>query len=349
MANRYWVGGTADWDGTAGSKWSTTSGGGGGSAVPTAADDVFLDGNSGAVTVSIKVLEAKCRSLDATGFTGTLADPDQWGLLIGDGTVGHTVFGSGMTLNTFPFFVSTTGPNNITTNGVTLPSPYYMQFSGAGGSWVLQDALTVSGGSGIIHTAGTLDTNGKAVTCTKLSSTGAITRALTFGASTITLDGNSTVLNITGSNLTLTANTSTIVVSDTSASAKTIVGGSKTFNDITLTGGGTGEVQFSGNITINTLAIGTPKNVSFSAVDTFTFSSLTATATALGDIDIYSDTPGSAANFSDSSGANTVYRCTIQDIAASGGAGWSAISSTNVSGNSGWNFGSLGGMFNVFK
>ena len=30
MADRYWVGGTAAWDGTAGTKWALTSGGAGG-------------------------------------------------------------------------------------------------------------------------------------------------------------------------------------------------------------------------------------------------------------------------------------------------------------------------------
>ena len=51
-ANRYWVGGTATWDGTAGTKWSTTSGGAGDSAVPTNADDVYFDSASGPVTVT---------------------------------------------------------------------------------------------------------------------------------------------------------------------------------------------------------------------------------------------------------------------------------------------------------
>ena len=43
MADRYWVGGTAAWDGTAGTKWALTSGGAGGQAIPTSADDVFFD------------------------------------------------------------------------------------------------------------------------------------------------------------------------------------------------------------------------------------------------------------------------------------------------------------------
>jgi len=40
-ADRYWVGGTANWDGTAGTKWATSSGGNGGASVPTTADDVL--------------------------------------------------------------------------------------------------------------------------------------------------------------------------------------------------------------------------------------------------------------------------------------------------------------------
>jgi hypothetical protein len=73
MANRYWVGGTGTWDNLALLKWSTTSGGLGGSAVPTSADTVFFDANSGANTVTIGAGTAICSTLTMTGFTGTLA------------------------------------------------------------------------------------------------------------------------------------------------------------------------------------------------------------------------------------------------------------------------------------
>jgi hypothetical protein len=73
MAARYWVGGTETWDGTVGSKWALTSGGAGGQAVPTSADTVFFDANSGASTVTIGSGTAICATLTMTGFTGTLA------------------------------------------------------------------------------------------------------------------------------------------------------------------------------------------------------------------------------------------------------------------------------------
>ena len=71
MADRYWVGGTASWDGTAGTKWAATSGGAGGESVPTSADDVFFDANSsGTCTVASGNTGAK--SVTCTGFTGGL-------------------------------------------------------------------------------------------------------------------------------------------------------------------------------------------------------------------------------------------------------------------------------------
>jgi hypothetical protein len=87
MAARYWVGGTATWDGTALLKWALTSGGVGGQAVPTSADTVFFDANSGANTVTIGAGTAICSTLTMTGFTGTLAFGTNSITCAGTGTV----------------------------------------------------------------------------------------------------------------------------------------------------------------------------------------------------------------------------------------------------------------------
>lgn len=87
MANRYWVGGTAAWDATAGTKWALTSGGAGGQAVPTSADTVFFDAASGASTVTIGASTAICSTLTCTGFTGTLAFGTNSIDLAGTGTI----------------------------------------------------------------------------------------------------------------------------------------------------------------------------------------------------------------------------------------------------------------------
>jgi hypothetical protein len=72
MANRYWVGGTGTWDGTAGTKWAATSGGAGGQTAPASGDLVFFDAASGANTVTLGI-SPTVGYLIFTGFTGTFA------------------------------------------------------------------------------------------------------------------------------------------------------------------------------------------------------------------------------------------------------------------------------------
>lgn len=47
MATYYWVGGAGTWDASTTTNWASTSGGPGGAGVPTSADDVVFDNNSG--------------------------------------------------------------------------------------------------------------------------------------------------------------------------------------------------------------------------------------------------------------------------------------------------------------
>jgi len=142
MANRYWVGGTATWDGTALLKWSTTSGGIGGSAVPTSADTVFFDAASGANTVTIGAGTAICSTLTMTGFTGTLAFGSNSITCAGTGTIytGDTTF----SVTGTPLILCT---NSSGTGRVVIPSATTeanaISFSISAGS----GSFTTSGGS----------------------------------------------------------------------------------------------------------------------------------------------------------------------------------------------------------
>lgn len=71
MAARYFVGGgTGNWNST--TNWSDTSGGASGFSVPTLTDDVILDAASGVTTLIVNV-DSVCKSINCTGFTGTLS------------------------------------------------------------------------------------------------------------------------------------------------------------------------------------------------------------------------------------------------------------------------------------
>lgn len=247
MANRYWVGGTASWDATAGSKWSLTSGGSGGEAVPTSSDDVFFDGASGAVTITQSGTRV-CRNLNMTGFTGTWA---------GSGALqvhGSLTCGSGQTTTytgQMSFLATTTG-HTLTFNGKGPNST--MVFNGTGGGWTIQDNPASSTTKTWQLTAGSLDMNGRTYNIGSLESSNSNTRVLTLGASTINLNNNNTVINFsTTTGLTFDAGTSTI---NTGAGSNVEVqSGGVTFYNL-IWGAGTSTAAFmSGNNTFNTLDI----------------------------------------------------------------------------------------------
>lgn len=243
MANRYWVGGTASWDATAGTKWALTSGGAGGQAVPTSSDDVFFDSNSGAATVTVSGSRV-CRDINFSNFAGTFA---------GSGALtvsGSFAFYSGMTLTytgAITFNATSTG-KTVSWGSKTILSN--VAFSGTGGGWTLQDNFSAGNAIQFQLTAGTLDTNGTAINTGFFLITGAGTKALTMGSSTITLTISSTGSGwqYTGSNCTFTPGTSTIICAVNGAVQQTFAGGGGTYYNVT---NNTPTATISGNNTFN--------------------------------------------------------------------------------------------------
>jgi len=328
MADRYWVGGTADWDATAGSKWATTDGGAGGASVPTSSDNVFFTAASGAVTVTIATAySAETLNLVCTGFTGTVT-----------GTGSLSVYGNltlvaGMTWshNNTIVFSATSGSFTITTAGKTVAGLLFGITGTSTATWTLQDALTTSGNISV--TSGTFTTNNFSVTARLLNSSGTNTRTINFGSSTITFTVAS-VNFLDPTNLTFNAGTSTINASNASAS---LVGGGQTFNNFAFTNAGAGTRTISGSNTFNTFSVsGTTPTIRFTSgtTNTFTTFSVNGTAGVLKIID--SSTAGSRATLSKASGTVTSDYVSIKDSAATGGATWNATNATDAGNNTGW-------------
>jgi hypothetical protein len=231
MADRYWVGGSgAPWNGLAGSKWATTSGGAGGASVPTIADDVFFDANSGGATISIQGARS-AKSINCTGFVGGLGGSG--GLTIG----GSFTLAAGMSFNhngqkTF------TGTGTLTTAGKSFLAG--MTINGVGITLTLGDALNTAGGS-ISLTQGTFDAANYNVSVYGLNSNNANVRTLTMGSGLWTLSGASLdVWNTsTTTNLTFNKDTADILLTSTAINTRNFFGGGLSFNKLTI-GGATG-------------------------------------------------------------------------------------------------------------
>ena len=315
MADRYWVGGTASWDGTAGTKWATTSGGAGGAAVPTSADNVFFDAASGAVTVTVAAT-ANCLDLTFTGFTGTFA---------GSSTVniyGSLTAAAGMTWTHTGtlLFSSTSGSFTVTTAGKTV-GPVTFGNTSSTSTWTLGDALNCSGFA-VTVTYGTFTTNNFNVTASSLSSSNSNTRTINLGSSTVTLSTD--VLFNTQTNLTFNAGTSTIIAtsnsvniqvengvtfynytrSNTAQSGLFTINGSNTFNNLTVAAPASSviaNIALGGDQTINgTLTFSVAANASIrrfvrSSVMGTTRTLTCATVASLHDIDFRDITIAGAA------------------------------------------------------
>jgi hypothetical protein len=240
VADRYWVGGTAAWDGTAGTKWALTSGGAGGQAVPTSADDVFFDGNSGASTVTISSGNTGAKSINCTGFTGTIAGSANISI------AGSVTLVAGMTY-THTGTATITGTSTLITAGKTFTN---FTVAGSGITVALGDAVTVRSGGSITVTQGTFNTNGYNVTAATLASSNSNTRAINLGSSTVTLTGSIDFATSTG--LTFTSGTSQI---NTSGNGIIFNGGSQTFYNVAFTSTNAGGAAITGANTFNNLSV----------------------------------------------------------------------------------------------
>jgi hypothetical protein len=227
-----------------------TSGGAGGQAVPTSADDVYFNAASGAVTCTVSSNFQPCRSLNFTGFTGTISSS-----AFGINVFQNLVLSSSMTITGGAFnwqMVGTTTGLTVTTNGKTLTGT--LTFNGSGGSWSLTGALTVS--SVLTITQGTFTTNNFNVTATSLSSNNTTTRTINLGSSTVTLSASGSVVQFSDTTgMTFNAGTSTIVLSSSASPNLNVAATGLTFYDVSFTGANTTQQQVSGANTFRNLTV----------------------------------------------------------------------------------------------
>ena len=296
-----------------------------------------ISGALGTLTM-LNTASETVRSLDFTGFGGTLNATST-------GTIyGNLKLSTGMTLTAIGSamtFGATSGTQQITTNAKTINFP--LTFNGVGGTFQLQDALTMGSTRTATLTNGTLDLNGKTLTVGTAFTTATGTKNLTFNGGTLVCPAATTTAfnNAQPTNFTTTAGTGVGTISMTAATAKTFVGGGSTFN-CTLNQGGAGALTITdsntfSNIT-NTYKSTGATSILFTAATTSTFADWNASGESTRLLTIGSVTAASH-TLSKASGTVSSDFLSISRSTATGGAGWYAgANSTDGGNNSGWIF-----------
>lgn len=347
MANRYARAAGGNWS-SAGT-WATSSGGTEATDVPTAADDVFIDSASGNVTIDAT---AVCRSINCTGYTGTLTHAAGITLSIGDATAGASnialkfvvamTYAVASSTSTIAFISTSATVQTIDFTSVESKSGN-VTFNGAGGSWQLVAGFSTGWTTNTITlTQGTLNVNGQTCSWGIFSSSNSNTRTLTLGAADITITGTaSSSFDInTATGITITANTSTITFSPTSGGGLRLTGINLNGASIVANAAGAFNINASGNTA--TVANFTRTGTAVKTDSLSLSGNLTCTGTftcngnsSINRVHVYSGALGTARTITAATVAVT--NTDFQDITGAGAGSWDLSAVSGGSGDCGGN------------
>jgi hypothetical protein len=265
-------------------RWSTTSGGSANAMYPWQFDDVLFDANSGSVTFTIDESTASIKSLNTTGFAGTLATDIVGGNAPDLFVYGNFIVGSSTTFTggiaSFTLHLSGTSSGNVLTMGSSNKDLNGdITLNCASGSYTITTNIQANSLNLVL---GTLSFGSNTVSFEEIrdnSSAGNIT--LNLNSSTVNLNppGIGPYVNIDAATTTINSGTSTINLNTFNALGQTFQS-NQTFNIVNLNGPTSGSViEFFSSPTINRLT-------SSSTVGGYTLEFQSGSTTTIGQFDI---------------------------------------------------------------
>jgi len=338
--DRYWMAVSGgNWNAT--SSWSATDGGATGASIPLPQDTVYFTANS--ITSGGRTITCNVECLPSLDFTNILNSPTVTMAI----TNGQIYLNGSLTLISAMTFTPTISPrfcgrgstNTLTMAGKTFTASLTLEMPG--GTLSLVDNFLSS--AAVTLNSGTLTVLAN-FTALSFSSSNTFTRAINMGAGSWTLTGTGTVwnTNTAGVAMTMDAQTSTVVISDTSSATKSVTQGSQILYAVTVIGGGGGITSFGSNFRVTNF------NCNPTASTILQFANAGNAITVTGDwnvngiagtlLVITSTVAASQFTFTKASGLVSSRYVSIRDSVATGGAYFQAVNSTDAGNNSGWNF-----------
>lgn len=317
------------WNGTSGGNTSTNAWT---TRVPLPQDKVYFDA---AFTTSQTVTNDMPRFGKDIDFTGATNNP-AFASSINFLTFGSYTLLPGMASSS----AVTLGLCGRGSHTVSLPTASVgqtIQILTFGGTYQLLTNV-VTGGS-FSHLNGTLDWNGKNITCATFVTNVTTTRVITNATGTLTVSSSPTIWALTTTNLTFDPSNLTIVISGAGA-AKTFALGGLTYKKIQYNAAG-GALTLSGGGTITTLEVqpGVAQTINITSSTTITVGTFRISGSSGKLMTLQAVTGGTFASISKAAGVVSLDYMSIKDIHFVGGATFYAGShSTDVSGNSGITF-----------
>jgi hypothetical protein len=327
MADRYYGGQTANWNGD--SAWYSDAALTIPAADPTSADDVKFV--AGSFTDSGQILTvnsaAYCNDMDWTGALNTPTLTFTTGVILG--IYGNCTLINAMVIptsvNTFIVFYGASN-HSLTTNGVTINAAYVGSYSGTGTLTLLDDLNCRV----LLLREGGLNTNGKTVTGSNFYSPYTYVRGLFLGGSTLNFSSIYGWDSSVPTNFTLNAGTSTINV------VAAFAGGGQVYNIVNLNGS---SHTISGNNTFTTLTFKTDatQTITLTAGSNQTITTPIISGDSTHTHTIKSSAGGSAATLTKAGGGSVSCRyLNLTDITAAPATTWYYDINSVLSNSAGW-------------
>jgi fibronectin-binding autotransporter adhesin len=322
----YWnLSGTRSWEANG---WATTSGGTPDAAnFPLAQDTAVFDDTGAASIVNMRAFNVGAVDMSARTTSMSLSAA---GLTIyGDWSFGTGVSNGSSAGITF----AGQGTTTITSNGVEFSLP--VTFDCATGTVQLADAFAMPTTRTLTLTSGSFDAVSYNVTAGRFGAGG--TSTLKMGSGTWTLTSTGTVWNMgsAGASFSLDIGTADILLSSTSASARTFDGSGKAFGKLTI-GGATGSstTTLSGGSTYAEIASTKPVAHTIAlGTGSHTFGKWSVTGTSGNVVTVTGTGTSNAIAGSRVSGVDYLAMGTIGFIVTSGGEFYAGANSTGTGQN----------------
>jgi fibronectin-binding autotransporter adhesin len=322
----YWnLSSTRNWDANG---WATTSGGTPAAAnFPLAQDTAVFDDTGAASIVNMRAFNVGAVDMSARTTSMSLS---AGGLII----YGDWSFGTGVNAgSSLGITFAGRGTTTITSNGVEFSLP--VTFDCATGTVQLADAFAMPTTRTLTLTSGTFDAVSYNVTAGRFGADG--TSTLKMGSGTWTLTSTGTVWNMgsAGASFSLDIGTADILLSSTSASARTFDGSGKAFGKLTI-GGATGSstTTLSGGSTYAEIASTKPVAHTIAlGTGSHTFGKWSVTGTSGNVVTVTGTGTSNAIAGSRVSGVDYLAMGTIGFIVTSGGEFYAGANSTGTGQN----------------
>jgi len=275
----YWIGNTGNWNDKG--NWSASSGGAPDACIPSEKTHVVFDNNSFVADDTVKLFDyGYCASMTWTALPPNIVFKGDGNLFVSDSIVLHSNLSADFNGNLYLENSEAYDTITITSNGAEINAIVFIEGTQL---WDFVDPAVINNDFNFIN--GRLKFSGGSVDIDNFVSTSSNTRTIDLSGSTLNLNGENIIWDVSDANLSFDYINSEIRISNLSSNIKEFKGAGLTYNDIVCE---SDYVKIWGNNVVSRLELFAGNSLILEEGNSLTVDSLDAVASCVDPISIVS-------------------------------------------------------------